>query len=82
MRRSTVCCSSCTVGDSRSTPGHPTGRPTLRRRRDCACAQRAGVDAWFAHYDVMPDDLQAALAATTDIPMDIDPVVPFTEGVE
>ena len=47
-----------------------------------AQGDRAGVEAWLAKYGEMPDALRQALAGTTDIPVDLDPVVPFKEGVE
>ena len=38
-----------------------------------ARGDRAGVEAWFLKYNVMPADLKSALAATTDIPVDVRP---------
>jgi hypothetical protein len=46
-----------------------------------ATGDRARVEAWFAKYDRMPDDLAKALAASSDIPVDIDPVFSFPEPV-
>jgi hypothetical protein len=46
-----------------------------------AAGDRARAEAWFARYDKMPADLHAALEAAKDVPVDIDPVVPFREGV-
>ena len=46
-----------------------------------ASGDRARVEAWFAKYDRMPDDLAKALAASNDIPVDIDPVFSFPERV-
>jgi len=34
---------------------------------------RAGVEAWFARYDVMPDSLTKALESITGIPVEIAP---------
>jgi len=39
-----------------------------------AKGDRAGVEAWFARYDVMPPSLTRALESTRDIPIDITPV--------
>jgi hypothetical protein len=46
-----------------------------------ATGDRARVEAWFAKYDRMPDDLAKSLAASNDIPVDIDPVSSFPELV-
>ncbi len=46
-----------------------------------AGGDRARAEAWFARYDKMPADLHAALDAAKDVPVDIDPLVPFREGV-
>jgi hypothetical protein len=46
-----------------------------------ATGDRARAEAWFTKYDRMPDDLAKALAATNDIPVDIDPVFSFPERV-
>ncbi len=43
---------------------------------------RAGAEAWFAKYDKIPSELQKALAATSGIPVDIDPVFSFPDRVE
>jgi hypothetical protein len=45
-----------------------------------AAGDRPRAEAWFARYDAMPPDLAAALKALTDVPVDIDPQVPFREG--
>jgi len=39
-----------------------------------ATGDRARAEAWFAKYDKIPGDLEKALGATTNIPVDIDPV--------
>jgi len=39
-----------------------------------ATGDRARAEAWFAKYDRIPADLEKALAATRNIPVDIDPV--------
>jgi hypothetical protein len=47
-----------------------------------ATGDRARAEAWFARYDKMPAELSAALQKAKDIPVDIDPLVPFREGVQ
>ncbi len=47
-----------------------------------ATGDRARAEAWFKKYDVMPPELTAALERAKDVPVDIDPIVPFHEGVE
>ncbi|HEY0781853.1 MAG TPA: Zn-dependent hydrolase, partial [Thermoanaerobaculia bacterium] len=47
-----------------------------------ATGDRARSEAWFKKYDTMSDELKTALAATKDVPVDIDPQVPLPEGVE
>src|SRR5579883_790624 len=46
-----------------------------------ATGDRTRVEAWFAKYDRMPDDLAKALAGANDIPVDIDPVFSFPETI-
>ncbi len=46
-----------------------------------ATGNRNGAEAWFKRYGKMPATLQAALAHTSDIPVDIDPVFSFPEKV-
>ena len=46
-----------------------------------ATGDRTRVEAWFAKYDRMPDDLAKALVAANDIPVDVDPVFSFPEPV-
>ena len=46
-----------------------------------ARGDRAGAEAWFARYDRMPAELTAALAATSGIPVDIEPVFWFKDDV-
>jgi hypothetical protein len=41
----------------------------------------ARVEAWFTKYDRMPGDLAKTLAASNDIPVDIDSVFSFPEPV-
>ncbi|MCU1350429.1 MAG: Zn-dependent hydrolase, partial [Acidobacteria bacterium] len=47
-----------------------------------ATGDRARAEAWFARYEKMPAELHAALEAARDVPVDIDPLVPFREGVD
>jgi hypothetical protein len=46
-----------------------------------AGGERAGTESWFAKYDTMPADLTRALAATSGIPVDIDPRFSFKDEV-
>jgi hypothetical protein len=46
-----------------------------------ANGDRAGVEAWFARYDVMPTALTQALDATKDIPVDVTPEFELSQGV-
>jgi len=42
---------------------------------------RARAEAWFTKYGGMPAELKTALAATSDIPVDILPVFSFPDKV-
>ncbi len=46
-----------------------------------ATGDRARAEAWFAKYDKMPAELKSALEAAKDLPVDVDPIIPFPEGV-
>lgn len=46
-----------------------------------ATGDRARVEAWFAKYDRMPNDLEQALTTVNDIPVDVDPVFSFRETI-
>ena len=46
-----------------------------------ATGDRARAEAWFNKYDKIPADLAAALGRSADVPVDLDPLVPFHEGV-
>jgi hypothetical protein len=46
-----------------------------------ATGDRARAEGWFKKYETMPDHLAKALQSTSDVPVDIDPLVPFSEGV-
>jgi hypothetical protein len=47
-----------------------------------ASGDRARAEAWFRKYDAMPPDLAAALKTLTDVPVDIEPQIPFPETVK
>jgi len=47
-----------------------------------ATGNRNSAEAWFKRYGQMPATLQAALAHTSDIPVDIDPVFSFPGKVQ
>jgi hypothetical protein len=47
-----------------------------------ATGDRARAEAWFARYGKMPPELQAALAAAAEIPVDIRPIFSFPERVQ
>jgi len=46
-----------------------------------ATGDRPRAENWFARYDKLPPELTAALAATTDIPVDLVPVFSFKDQV-
>ena len=46
-----------------------------------ATGDRARAERWFAQYDKMPASLQAALAKTSSVPVDIDPVSAFADQI-
>jgi len=46
-----------------------------------ATGDRARAESWFAKYDKMPAELHAALAKTSSVPVDIDPVSAFAEPI-
>jgi len=46
-----------------------------------ATGDRARGERWFAKYDKMPASLQAALAKTGSVPVDIDPVSAFADVI-
>jgi len=47
-----------------------------------ATGDRARAEAWFNKYDKMPATLRSALDAANNVPVDIDPLIPFREGVQ
>jgi hypothetical protein len=47
-----------------------------------ATGDRARAEGWFNKYDKMPAELRGALDAANNVPVDIDPLIPFREGVE
>jgi hypothetical protein len=60
--------------------GDATARLAKELLEQEATGDRARADAWFAKYDKMPADLKAALAAATDVPVDVDPIFSFPEA--
>ncbi len=46
-----------------------------------ATGDRARAESWFAKFDSIPPELTKALAAASDVPVDIDPVSSFLEPV-
>ena len=46
-----------------------------------ATGDRARAERWFTKYDKMPVSLQAALAKTSSVPVDIDPVSAFADQI-
>jgi hypothetical protein len=46
-----------------------------------ATGDRGRAEAWFAKYDKMPASLQASLAKTSSVPVDIDPVSAFRDEI-
>jgi hypothetical protein len=47
-----------------------------------AAGDRGRAEAWLSKYDRIPLALSQALAAATDVPIDVDPVFSFDERVE
>ena len=47
-----------------------------------ATGDRGRAERWFAKYDKMPDTLRAALAKTSSVPVDIDPVSAFPDRIQ
>ena len=47
-----------------------------------ASGDRARGEQWFAKYEIIPPELQAALRATSGIPVDIFPIFSFPEPVQ
>jgi hypothetical protein len=46
-----------------------------------ATGDRDRVEKWFQKYGAMPEELRVALAKTSDIPVDVDPVFSFKQTV-
>ena len=46
-----------------------------------ATGDRQRAENWFKKYDVMPEDLTAALQTASKVPVDVDPVFSFKERV-
>lgn len=47
-----------------------------------ATGDRARAEAWFSKYQNMPSELQSALQAVHDVPVDVDPIFSFPEPVQ
>jgi len=47
-----------------------------------ATGDRGRAEGWFKKYDQMPASLRSALDAAGNVPVDIDPLIPFREGVQ
>jgi len=47
-----------------------------------ATGDRSRAESLFATRDRMPPELARALESAADVPVDVDPQVPFPEGVE
>ena len=47
-----------------------------------ATGDRQRAENWFKKYHDMPEELKASLRATSDIPVDVDPVFSFSERVK
>ena len=46
-----------------------------------ATGDRGRAESWFKKYDVMPAELQVALKAASQVPVDVDPVISFPEKI-
>lgn len=47
-----------------------------------ATGDRARAEQWFGRYDSMPAELQSALKAASQVPVDIEPIFSFPEPVQ
>ena len=47
-----------------------------------ATGDRTRAEQWFAKYDKMPDELRKALAAASDVPVDVFPDFSFPQTVQ
>jgi len=47
-----------------------------------ATGDRAGAEAWFKKYDVIPDHLTTALKKVNNVPVDLDPKFSFPDKIE
>jgi hypothetical protein len=47
-----------------------------------ATGDRARAEAWFKTYGTMPPALKQAIAGAREVPIDVDPLVPFDETVQ
>jgi hypothetical protein len=47
-----------------------------------ATGDRARAESWFGKYQNMPSELQSALQAVKNVPVDIDPIFSFPEPIQ
>ncbi len=47
-----------------------------------ATGDRAGAEAWFKKYDVIPLELQQSLDKAKSVPVDVDPLFSFPREVK
>jgi hypothetical protein len=47
-----------------------------------AMGDRARAESWFKKYGPMPEELNTALKAASDVPVDVDPVFEFEDRVQ
>ena len=47
-----------------------------------ATGDRQRAEKWFKKYGQMPEELNTALKAASDVPVDVDPVFEFAEKVQ
>jgi hypothetical protein len=47
-----------------------------------ATGDRAGAEAWFKKYDVIPPELKESLDRAKSVPVDVDPLFSFPRKVQ
>ena len=47
-----------------------------------ATGDRNRVEKWFAKYSTMPEELKVSLKLAADVPVDVDPIFSFKEGIQ
>ncbi len=47
-----------------------------------AIGDRAGAEAWFKKYDVIPPELKQSLDQAKGVPVDVDPLFSFPRKVQ